>query len=660
MLKFFSRLEKTRNFLLFAFAILMVASLVFFYAPTRNLVQENLSNSTATAASVSGEKVTLGELARQKESMDRFGGGRAFPSKMMIDGLIRQRILRVEADRLGLRATDAEVAGEIRQQNKSTDGTPFDQALYERNVTEQYGGVADYEQTVRDQLSAQKLQAFLTSGVTVSEDELLKDFQRKNTKFDLSYVPVSVTELAQTVKPTDDELKTYFEQNKKSYYISVPQKKVRYVFLNTTKIGEKIQIPEADLKAEYDKNPKAQIQPGAAGQEIVLRIPKPEQDAQVSAKANEIVQTARKNGGKISAEAFGELAKGQSENPVTAQRGGNLPGLVKENKAKPDDPYQKLLTMQPGEVSEPINYQGKYYILRRGEDVAKTFEEAKQGLEISARNRRGYAAAAELAQKVADSLKQTKDAAKTAAEFAAQANMSATEMVRETPFVKPGDTVENIGISPQFEEGIAPLENTGDVGEKISIQNGFAVPILIDKKDPRDADLAEVKDQVAEVVKLDKAKAQVEEVAKQIAAAAPNAGGLNAAAQSKNLKAQEAKSFILGSPLGQGPSAATNEQLEDAIFAMKAGDVTKTPLKVGDNWYIVGVNSREDSKTEEFAKQRDTLLESSLQQKRGAIFSDYLTAVRAAMEKNNDIKIYKDVVDRLDATDAAEPEIPVG
>ena len=31
MLKFFNRLEKTRNFFLFAFAILMVGSLVFFY-----------------------------------------------------------------------------------------------------------------------------------------------------------------------------------------------------------------------------------------------------------------------------------------------------------------------------------------------------------------------------------------------------------------------------------------------------------------------------------------------------------------------------------------------------------------------------------------------------------------------------------------------------
>ena len=46
-------------------------------------------------------------------------------------------------------------------------------------------------------------------------------------------------------------------------------------------------------------------------------------------------------------------------------------------------------------------------------------------------------------------------------------------MVRETGYVKPGDEVENVGISPQFEEGIKNLANANDVGEKIPIQGRF-------------------------------------------------------------------------------------------------------------------------------------------------------------------------------------------
>jgi hypothetical protein len=86
-----------------------------------------------------------------------------------------------------------------------------------------------------------------------------------------------------------------------------------------------------------------------------LRIPKPELESQITQKANEIATQARKDGGKASEEAFAQLVNGYSEDPASKANGGKLPGLVKENKQKPDDPYQRLLTMQPGEVTEPIN-----------------------------------------------------------------------------------------------------------------------------------------------------------------------------------------------------------------------------------------------------------------------------------------------------------------
>lgn len=658
MLKFFSRMERTRNFVLLVFAVVMVASLVLFYAPSPNNVQANLARSEETLATVGDKEVTVGEVVRQQESMNRFGGGQTLPAKFMLDGMIRSRIASAEAERLGLQVTDSELAAEIRRRNKSDDGTPFDKNVYEQGATDQHGSVAAYEKTVREDLAQQKLFAFLTSSVTASEEEVLNDFKRKNTKFDLSYVPVNPTDLAQTVKPTDEELRTYFEQNKKTYYIGVPQKKIRYVFLNTAKIGEKISLSDEDLRAEYDKLPDERKKAGVQGQELVLRVAKPEFEAQVMEKANQIVQNARKDGGKISEEAFAELAKGQSENPATAGNGGRLPGLVRQNPNKTDDPYQQLLTMQPGELTEPITYQGRIFILRRGEDVPKSFEDARKELEVSLRNRRAYGVAAELAQKVSENLTQTKDAAKTAEQFAAQANMTTAEMIRETGYVKPGDNVENIGTSPQFEEGIAKLENQGDVGERIPVQNGFAIPLFVDAKAPRDAEFEEVRDQVAETVKLENARNQVEEIAKQIAAGAANAGALSAAAQSRGLKAQEQKSFILGSPLGQGPSASTNETLEETLLGMKEGEVTRTPILVGDNWYVVGVNRREEASMDDFAKQRDALMQATLQQKRGEIFADYLAATRRKMETAGDIKIYQDAMAKIDTGSSTEVGMP--
>lgn len=655
MLKFFSRMERTRNFVLLVFAILMVVSLIFFYAPTRGDVASNLTRNEETVAKVGGEKVTIADVALQQETMSR--NRQPVPSKTMLNQIIGQRLIRIEANRLGLETSDAEVASFIRQQFKTPDGKPFDQKRYEQNVAEQYGSVRNFEQSVRDQLSAQKLDAFLTSGVTVSEEEVLGDFRRKNTKFDLSYVPVTSADLAQTIKPTDEELKSYFEQNKKNYYISVPQKKIRYVFLNTSKIGEKQSFSDEDLRAEYEKIPADKKQAGVQGQQIILRVPKPELESQILQKANEISLRAKKDGDQMSEEAFTELVKGYSEDAASKANGGKLAGLVKENPQNPTDPYQRLLKMQTNEVTEPIKYENRYFILRRGEAVPKTFEDARKEIEVSLRNRRGYGVAAELAQKVADRLKESKDVQKTAEEFAAQANMSASEMQRETGFVKPGDTVENIGNSPQFEEGIAGLENIGDVGEKIPIQNGFAIPMLVEKREPRDAEFEDVKAQVAETIKIEQARARVGDIANQIAASASGAGNLAAAAASKGLKAQDAKTFILGSPLGTGPSAATSEALEDAIYNLKAGEVTKTPIMIGDNWYIVGVNSREDASMEEFAKERDRIIQQKLSEKRGQVFSDYVGSLRREMEAKGDIKIYQDALAKLDeVSDTQTPQ----
>lgn len=658
MLKFFNRLEKTRNFVLILFAVVMAASLILFYAPTRDGAGADPALSTEVAATVAGYDITGAEVYRLKQAYSNMLQGRSYPASSVVNSLISSRIARAEADRLGLIASDKEVADAIRERFTPQDGTAFDRKLYEENAIQQAGSVKAFEQQIRDDVSAAKLQAFITSGVIVSEEEVLKDFQKKNTKFDVSYVTVNGAQLAQTITPTDQELQDYFEKNKSAYYISVPQKKIKYIFVSTPKIGEKLPISDADLRSEYDNLPEDKKKAGVQGQEIVLRIAKPEFDGQVFAKAEELVKRLRSGGDTVSKEAFAEIAKGQSENAISAVKGGELPGPVKENTNNPTDPYQRLLKMKPGEITDPISYQGRYFILRRGEDVPKSFEDAKKELEVSLRNRRAYAAAAELAEKVAKTLKENKDIAKTVQQYAAEANLDPAKMTRETAYIKPGDNVENIGISPQFEQGIEPLENAGDVGEKTPIQDGFAIPMLVDKKEPRDADFAEVKDQLVEIVKLEKARSMVEATAKKVADAAAT-GGLASAASSNGLKAEEQKDYILGSPLGTGPGASRSEELDDTIYAMKAGETTKQPIKIGETWYVVTVNSREEANMSDFAAQRDTLMQQMLQQKRGEVFSEYLEQTRQRMEANGEIKIYKDVLARLDAADSpAVPQIP--
>ncbi|MDH3492668.1 MAG: SurA N-terminal domain-containing protein [Acidobacteriota bacterium] len=651
MLKFLGRMEKTRNFLLILFSVVLVASLIVFGALSGNQSQVNLAVSTETAASVDGEAITVGDIISQQEAAQRLmGQQRALPAESTAQQLIRQKLVKLEAARLGLTASDTEVSNRVLEIFKPVDGGAFDKKQYETSATRQAGSVSAFEESIRNSLSEEKLVAYVTSGVTVSEAEVLERYMKQNTKFDLSYVNVNAAEIAQNLNPSDDQLKEFFEKNKKDYYISLPQKKIRYIFLSTAKVGEKLEISDQELTAEYEKLPEERKRAGVNVQEIVLRVAKPEFDGEVLDKARRIIDGLKKGEATVSEKAFADTAQGQSERPTTASKGGRVPGLVKPavDPSKQDDPYQRVLNMKEGEITEPLKYGSNYYILRRGAAVEKPFEDAKREIEVSLRNRKAYAANATLAGKVAEELKKTKEVQATAAKFASEVGATPADMIRETGFVKPGDDIKDLGSSQDFEAGIQNLEKANDVGDKIPVPGGFAVPLLVAVKEPRDAEFSEVKDKVAEAYKVSKARERLESIANTIAEKAGTAAGLGAAAAGENFKALESKDFTLGTPLGEGPTATTSEALEEAIYGLKVGELSKTPIKIGENYLIVGVTAREDADREDFEKQRDQLAEQMLTQERGRVYSDYLSAVNKRYESEKKIKIYKDALAKID------------
>lgn len=667
MLKQLSRLERTRSLIIVGFAVLMAVSLVIFYAPGRNSAAVPTSKSTEVLAEVGNEVVTVGDLVRFKENLQKKYGGQFNISQFgsdrrFLDDLIQTRLIAQEAQRLGLVASDAEVSEWIQKTFRDASGKFIGIERYEE-LAANYGGVEAFEREQRDSLTAQKLRAFITAGVRVSPEEVQEDYKRQNSTFNLSYVTVAADKLAEKIQPSEQELRAYYDQHKADYRINLPQKKIRYLFIDQAKAGEKLNIPDETLQREYQALKPENKQAGVRVQQIVLKVARPDLDAQVKEKADKLVAQARGDSGNSEEEKFADLARGNSEDPNTAKNGGLIPYVIKRNPAKPDDPLQQTLDMQVGAVTEPIKYSNAYFIFRRGNPVEKTLEEAKKELLVSARNRESYGVASKLAVRAAESLKKSKDLQKVAQELAAEANMTPAEMVKETGYVKPGDDVKDIGVSQDFERAILSLNNVGDIGDRTPVKGGFMIPVLVEKKEPRDADFEEVKEQVAQVVKTERAKAQLEQTARDIASNANSAADLKAAAEKHGLEAKTSESYKLGTPLGEGGNPAGNTGLtDDAIFKMKEGDVTKTPLKVGDNWMVVGVTKRTDADLAEFAKQRDTLTEGMLQARRGQIFGDYLENLKARMTREGKVKVNADVLARMaeDAPPAAAPRLPQG
>ena len=664
MLKQLGRLERTRNIVILGFAILMAVSLVFFYAPGRSASNIDPTRNTEVVAKVGSSRITVADVARIRENYAQMLGGRMSlaqlgGNKRFLEGLISKHVILQEAERLGLSASDAELADKIRKQFSDASGQFVGFDRYKESVTARYGDVEEFENEVRADIAQEKLRAFVSASVNVSDAEVQEEYTRRNTSFDVSYIAVSADKLAEKIQPSDDELRSYYESHKTDYRYLEPQKKVRYVFVNTEKVGAKLQIPDADLKAEFDTLSPEFKRAGVKVQQILLKVARKDLDPQVEQKAKDLIAKLAVAGGATPEAAFAEAARGNSEDPATAKNGGFLAAPFKTNPNKPHGLYDRVIHMQPGQISDiPIRYAGNWYILRRGDDVPKTFEEAKPELLVSLRNRRGYGAAFQIAQKAHTRLQETKDAQKVAQELAAEANMTPADMVRETPFVKPGDDVPDIGSNQQFEQTLAKLENQNDVGEATGIKGGFAIPMLLEKKEPRIPDFDEVKTKVADAIKQQRAKEELEQRAKDLAASLSGPDALKAAGEKEGYAAGVQEEFKLGSSLGE---AGTSTTLDDAIYSLKQGEFTRTPIRVDDKWVIVGITRKVDADQSGFSSQRDTLKQSMISERQEQVFEDYIAGVQQRMKQQGDIKIYDDVLAQLDESEpAAEPILPPG
>ena len=663
MLKQLGRLEKTRNIVILGFAVLMAVSLVIFYAPGRNASNLDPSKNTETVAKVGSDHITVADLARVRDNYAQMLGGRISLAQLggnrrFLDNLINKLVISQEAARLGLGASDQEVRDKIMKQFADSPGG-FVFERYKESVTARYGDVEKFEDEIRADIAQEKLRAFVTASVNVSDAEVEQEYKRRNSTFDVSYIALSADKLAAKIQPSDDELRSYYESHKTDYRYLEPQKKVRYLYIDTEKVGSKLQIPDADLKSEYDNLKPEFKQAGIKIQQIMLKVARKDLDPQVEQKAKDLIAKLHPNGQPASEEAFAEMARGNSEDPATARNNGYLLTPFKKDPNKPHSLYDRAVDMQPGEISDiPIRYGGNFYILRRGDVVAKTFEQAKPELLVSLRNRRGYGAAFQLAQKAQKRLQETKDPQKVAQELAGEANMTPADMVRETPFVKPGDDVPNIGTNQQFEQALASLNNPNDVADPTGIKGGFAVPMLVEKKDPRIPDFDEVKTKVAEAIKEQRAKEQLEQKAKDLAASLSGPDALKAAGEKEGFDSGLEESFKLGSSLGK---AGISKSLDDLIYGLKQGEVSKTPIKVEDKWVIVGMVKRVDADPNGLAAQRDTLKQSLMNERQDQVFEDYIAGVQQRMKQQGKIKIYEDVLAQLEEPEAAaEPGLPAG
>jgi peptidyl-prolyl cis-trans isomerase D len=302
----------------------------------------------------------------------------------VLDQYVNTEAVVTRADALGYRVSDQELLAEMAKIPAFQVDGKFDKAHAMAVLRAQNRSVAEIEELFRRDVKLRQLDDALTlsSFATPSEMKRLRALAEQERQ--VSWFTVAPAKYIAEATPSDADIQAYYDAHK-AQYMTPETVDLHYIELSMAQLESKVTVDDAQLKAYYDdqktKTPERFTQPEQRRvRHILLQVSDPKDDAAVKAKADSLLKRAQ------SGEDFAALAKQFSEDPGSAQQGGDLGWS--ERKAFVGPFADAAFGMKEGEIKGPVKTQFGYHILKLDgiqPTNVKTFEQAKPELETEFR-----------------------------------------------------------------------------------------------------------------------------------------------------------------------------------------------------------------------------------------------------------------------------------
>jgi peptidyl-prolyl cis-trans isomerase D len=613
-------------------AVSMVVTLIPGYGSTTNKTDDSI------LADIGGTKITAQEAAQQAQRVLR---GNQIPPDMIeiylpqfIDQMIQQRALIYEFGRLGLTATDEEVLNsmKIEYQQFFTNGQFTGKAQLEQMLAQQGLTLQDAVDLSRSGVVLQKIQDLQFASAVVSPKEVEDELKRRFEKSKIEYIAFPPAKFKDEAKASPEEIKAYYETHKFQY--AEPEKRsFQVVVIDQDKIEKSINITDAQLRAAYSANMDNFRTPERVHVRHILIKTVDKSDSekkQLLAKAQDVLKQV-KNGGN-----FEEIAKKSSEDPGSAEKGGDL-GWVVRGQMLPE--FEKsVFTLKPKETSDIVTTTVGYHIiqvLEREPARVKPFDEAKASLADDLRKQ----GVTDKMQSVADQVHAALEKSPgSAAQVASQFGVDVVTVNKATA----GEAIPTLGVSPEVDSAINGLQKNGVTPVLVLPANRMAVAVLTDKIPQRPSELSEVEAKVRTSVLDGKTITMAQDKAKE--AAEKIKAGADMKTVAKSMKLEVTESAVFGrsdSVEGLGHAALVPD-----AFAKPAGTVIG-PVPVQGRTVVYKILERQDADITGHAAERAAIL-ADIRRRKGtsdfALFEDSVVTKLAAEGK---VKIYHDAIKRL-------------
>lgn len=358
-----------RRLMQFALLLFIIPSFAFFglESYTRSREGDN------AVAKVAGQPITQQEFdAAQRDQMERFRQmfGGQFDPKMLdtpearqniLDGLIAQRVMAAEAGKNNLSVSDQTLQQTILASTGLTgaDGK-FDVERYKSLLAAQGMTPAMYEARLRQDMVLQQVNAAVQSTAIAPKTVANRLSDLNDQERDVQELLFKASDFISQVKVTDEMLKAYYEKNASQFEIP-EQVKAEYVVLNSDAVAAQISVSDADIKSYYDQNAKRYVEEEQRrASHILIKADKSASAADKSAakeKAEKLLVQLRKNPAD-----FAKLAKENSQDPGSAERGGDLDFFGKGMMVPPFE--EAVFKLKQGEISDVVQSDFGYHIIQ--------------------------------------------------------------------------------------------------------------------------------------------------------------------------------------------------------------------------------------------------------------------------------------------------------
>jgi peptidyl-prolyl cis-trans isomerase D len=588
------------------------------------------TNSADSVARVGDEQITRTDVDNM---LNRELRGQSLPpmlkgmyAKQVVDQLVFQKSLELEAQRLGLRVTPEEQTERIKKYLPTafTGDTWVGKERYTTEVETRTGmTVPDFEEFVRQQLLEEKFRNILTDGVTVSDTEIAQEYIRRNEKISMEYVVFKPADLSATINPTDAELDAYFAKNIGRY--QVPEKRsASYALLDLNQLKQQSKVSDDELKAAYQQNiDQFKVQNRVHVEHILFKtVGKTDAEVAEIQKTAEGVLKKAKSGGN-----FEELAKQYSED-TSKTKGGDI-GWIVEGQTVPEF-QQAAFTLPKGSISDLVKTQYGFHIIKVLEKETahtKTFEEVRAEVEPSVLEAKVNGEANKVSDQMAAAVRQSNR--QSLDDLAKKFNLT----LGTTPAAGATEALGDLGNSPDVHQTLSALR-TGEVSSPLRIDRGWVIISVKEIQPAHQGTLAETRDKVLADYRRDNsatlARSKAEDLAKRVK------GGEALTKAAKELGA-ESKTSAPFARNGQVSDLGSATQF-NAAFNMNVNQISDA-LPVAANWVVYRIVTHDNPKMEELILQRPQLEQQLLQTKQQASYDAFKTALQERLKSEGKIVI---------------------